>query len=307
MAHPSEGILGGPLSPEAILGLEPASADRLLDRLDADVPVHPGAAQLPERIAREALLFGDTHGDWRSTQAIAEVFLEDPKEYCLVGLGDYIDRPPDDCPNGSVANALFLLSLAAQFPDRVFLLKGNHEAQRRVPVLPHDLPEEVDDLWGPEVDRYTRILSLLERGPWVATSANGLYLAHAGFPTEPVSGDWRAAYQSPSEELLFDTVWRDASQSRHDRGLSPPFRERELIAFLETIGAKVFVRGHDPDLAGRVVDLHRCLTLHSTRVYEQYGGVLYARARLDRPLLSAEDLTILHTETEGRAFGGSGD
>jgi protein phosphatase len=306
MAHPPEGVLAGPLEPEEILALDPEGADRLLDRLDADVPVHPGAVPLPEKIAREALLFGDTHGDWRSTQTIASVFLSNPKEYLLVGLGDYIDRPPDDCPNGSVANALYLLELAARYPDRVFLLKGNHEANRRIPVLPHNLPEEVDDLWGPEVERYTRILSLLERGPWVATSGSGLYLAHAGFPTDLPGTEWRAAYQNPSDELLYDTVWRDASQSQHDRGLSPPFKERDLIAFLEQIGAKVFVRGHDPDLAGRVVDLHRCLTLHSTRVYEQFGGVLYARARLDRPLLSADDLTVLHADSEGRSFDAGG-
>jgi protein phosphatase len=302
MAHHPEGILVGPIAPEKILGLGAPDADRLLDRLDAEVPVHPGAVTLPDRIAREAILFGDTHGDWRSMENIASIFLANPQEYLLIGLGDYIDRPPEDCPNGSVANALFLLGLAARFPDRVFLLKGNHEANRRIPVLPHSLPEEVDDLWGPEVDRYSRILGLLERGPWVATSGSGLYLAHGGFPTGTPGADWRSSYQSPSDELLYDTVWRDASQSRHDRGLSPPFRERDLIAFLEQIDAKVFVRGHDPDLAGRIVDGHRCLTLHSTRVYEQYGGVLYARARLDRPLLSADDLTILHTETEGRSF-----
>ena len=303
MPRPREVPLARPLDPREILALDPEGADHLLDRLDAAVPVHPGALALPSAGgAREALLFGDTHGDWRSTEAIARIFLEDPSSYLLIGLGDYIDRPPEDCPNGSVANALFLLGLAASFPDRVVLLQGNHEATRRIPVVPHDLPEEVDDLWGPEVERYARILGLLERGPWIATSSNGLYLAHAGFPVEPFPPDLAQAYRDPSEELLYDTVWRDAGPSRAERGLSPPFLDRDLGAFLTHIGARLFVRGHDPDLAGRVIYQHRCLTLHSTRVYERYGGVLYARARLDRPLGSADDLTVAHVETEGRSY-----
>jgi hypothetical protein len=292
------------LSPEEILALDGDGADRLLDRLEGEVPVRPGAeeAAVPTG-AVQLLVFGDTHGDWRSTLEVARLFERDPARHMLIGLGDYIDRPPDDCPNGSVANALYLLGLSARHPDRVLLLQGNHETTRRIPVLPHDLPEEVDDLWGPEADRYQRLLGLLERGPLALTLPNGLYLAHAGFPAGDRSASWREAFRQPTDDLLYDLVWRDASQSRFDRGLSTPFREKDLAEFLDAIGARVFVRGHDPDLNGRRLDQDRCLTLHTTRVYEMYGGVLFARAGLERPVRSAREIALVHASTEGKSFG----
>jgi hypothetical protein len=290
------------LGPREILRLGPEDADQLLDRLEAEVPVSDGVATLPSTGVREAIVFGDTHGDWRSTEAVARGFLSQVDDSCLVGLGDYIDRPPDDCPNGSVANALYLLQLRAIYPDRVVLVKGNHEATRRIPVVPHDLPEEVDDLWGPQVERYSRILGLMERGPWAATSSTGAYFAHAGFPSQPPEGDWKEPYRSPSEGLVFDTVWRDAEASAFQRGGAPPFGLRELEKFLDLVGGTVFLRGHDPDLTGRILYGGRCLTLHTTRVYERYGGVLFARVPLDHRVKSGRNVGLEHVATEGKDF-----
>ncbi|MGI0053598.1 MAG: metallophosphoesterase [Thermoplasmata archaeon] len=290
------------LAPPEILGLDAAGADGLLNRLEADVPVGPGLLELPLAPGSEAIVFGDTHGDWPSTVAVAATFLADPGAHVLLGLGDDIDRPPEDCPNGSVANALYLLGLRAAYPDRVFLLQGNHEATRRIPVVPHDLPEEVDDLWGPNVERYHRLLGLLERGDLAARTESGVYFAHAGFPDGLRRSDWRERFQSVAEPMMCDLLWRDAAASQMDRGLSPPFGASELGSFLTTIGARCFVRGHDPDLTGRQLYGGRCLTIHTTRVYERYGGVLLARVSLDRDVGSTEGVVVEHLPTEGRSF-----
>jgi hypothetical protein len=290
------------LSPPEILELGAEEVDALLDRLEAEVPVSEGALEIPGDGPREALVFGDTHGDWPSTLSVVDRFLNSSEKRMLIGLGDYVDRPPDDCPNGSVANSLYLLSLRAAYPERVVLLKGNHEAARRIPVLPHNLPEEVDELWGPEVDRYARIVGLLERGPWVATTSSGAYLAHAGFPSIFRDPGWRQQYATPSDDLLFETVWRDAAASGFDRGVGAPFTQAELLRFLGEINASVFLRGHDPDLTGQLLYQDRCLTLHTTRVYEHYGGVICARLPLHRPLLAGKEIPVEHLPTEGRSF-----
>jgi hypothetical protein len=295
------------LLPEEILRLTPEGADDLLARLETEVPVEPALA-LPETGGiEEAIVFGDTHGDWRSTRAAAERFLEAPSRRALLGLGDYIDRAPDDCGEGSVANALYLLGLKAAYPERVWLLQGNHETARRIGVSPHDLPEEVDLLWGPEPDRYARLLGLLERGPFALRTPNGAYLAHAGFPSEPPAADWKAGFaRATTEEFLIDLVWRDCAASRHSRGTGAPFTERDLDGFLAAAGCTIFLRGHDPDLIGRPVFGGRCLTLHTSRLYERYGGVLVARLPWDRPVRSAAELRIEHLETEGREFNWEG-
>ncbi len=291
------------LAPVEVLGLDESGVDALLDRLERDVPVHPGLVDLPAAPLREAIVFGDTHGDWWSTLALAERFLTRSSERCLLGLGDYIDRPPDDCDGGSVANALFLLQLAAEFPDRVFLLQGNHEAVRRIPALPHDLPEEVDQLWGPDPERYSRIMGLLERGPLAALSPSGAYLAHGGFPSGGTAASWRKPFEEPTDDTLVDVLWSDCAVSRIDRGLGTKFDARALEEFFERSGARVFLRGHDPDVVGRLLYGDRVLTLHSTRIYERYGGVIVARLPLSRTVRSLADVRIEHLETEGQTFG----
>ncbi len=289
-------------SPEEILALDAEAADHLLDALERSVPVRPPYVALSRGVAEEAVVFGDTHGDWRSTQeAVARMSALSPPGL-LIGLGDYIDRFPRDCPNGSVANALYLLSLAARSPEQVVLLQGNHETTRRVPVVPHTLPEEIDDLWGPEEERYHRVLALLERGPLAATTPNGVYLAHAGFPRRLAHPNWTASFDGLDEEALCEVVWAEADLSRSRRGAARPWNARDLDRFLGSTGLRLFLRGHDPDLCGRRLYEGRCLTLHTTRIYERYGGVVIARLRLGSPLGTVADLAVEHLPTEGRSF-----
>lgn len=221
---------------------------------------------------------------------------------CLIGLGDYIDRSPADCGEGSVANALYLLSLAARHPDRVFLLQGNHETVRRLGVVPHTLPEEVDSLWGPDEERYHRILGLLERGPVAATTTSGAYLAHGGFPREPLPVPWSAAFDHLDDVRLCEVVWAECSSSRGRRGVAVPWGAEDLTRFLGASGCHIFLRGHDPDLTGRSLFAKRCVTLHTTRIYERAGGVLIARLPLDRSVWSTDEVSLEHLATEGRRF-----
>ena len=290
------------LSPPEILGLSPSGADRLLDTLERTVPVLPPLARIAGGPGREAVVFGDTHGDWRSTVEVVNRFRAGGEGRFLVGLGDYVDRSPTDCPGGSVANALFLLQWAAHDPSRVVLLQGNHETVRRIAAYPQTLPDEVDELWGPEVDRYDRLLALLERGPIAATSANGAYFAHAGFPRALAAPDWASSFESASEDLLAEVVWAECDASRSRRGGSAPWGAADLDAFLRATELTVFLRGHDPDVTGRSLYGDRCLTLQTTRIYERFGGVIVARVPLGRPLLSVRDLAVEHLSTEGRSF-----
>jgi calcineurin-like phosphoesterase family protein len=279
-------------TPSEILALSPEEADDLLDRLEREVPVSPALVQLPARPFSEALVFGDTHGDWRTTEQVVARFRESQEDRILLGLGDYVDRAPDDCEQGSVANALFLLGLVARHPDRVVLIKGNHELNRWVGVLPHDLPEEVDVLWGPEEDRYHRIASLLERGPYAAVSASGVYFAHGGFPRTFDIAEWQSLFRASDDELTLDVAWGECGASRARHGVVRPFEEVDLVRFLQQSGTRLFLRGHDPDLTGKWVYGRRCLTLHTSRTYARYGGVLFARVPLDRAVDTADAVRV---------------
>jgi hypothetical protein len=293
---PSEAL---PASPEAILRLTPAGADRLLDELEATVPTRPPFVQLPRRTGGVAVVFGDSHGDWRSTLEVVRTFDAGGPSSVLVGLGDYVDRSPPDLPCGSVANALFLLGLAARHPESVYLLQGNHETTRRIGAYPHTLPTEVEQLW-PGSERYDRLLGLLERGPLAATLPCGAYLAHAGFPRGDLGATWTDALARPGDERLLELVWAECDASDARRGAVAPWGERDLDRFLAASGLLTVWRGHDPDLVGRALYGGRVMTLHTTRIYERYGGVLVALLPLDRSLARVEDAEVRHLATEGR-------
>src|SRR5580658_3255650 len=290
-----------------ILALSPADVDRLLDRFERAVPVRSGFVDLPAQGFPEAIVLGDTHGDWRSTLDAEQLFrAPDGGPRCLIGLGDYVDRPPADCPHGSVVNVLRLLALAAKFPDRVFLLQGDHETVRRILPRPHSLDLEVEQLWGADAGRYQRILGLLERGPLAAASASGVYFAHAGFPRGELPTSWRREFDDVDEARLIDLVWSDPEATRHPHRADTPWTDIELTSFLTQTGLRVFVRGHDPDLLGRPLYEGKCLTLHTTRVYERYGGVIVARVPLLSPVRTVLDLSVEHLGTEGRKFPTAG-
>jgi hypothetical protein len=287
-------------SPEELLRLSPEGADELLEELERKVPVHPPWVELPEDAGEEAVVFGDTHGDWRSTEEVVRHVRTGVR--CLVGLGDYVDRPPDDCGSGSVANGLYLLSLAAREPQRVFLIQGNHEVVRRIPAVPHHLPEEIDALWGPDSTRYDRLLALFERGPLAVGTRNGAYLAHAGFPRGKLPTPWTEAFRAPDEERLAEITWAECDVSRIRRGAAPAWGARDLDQFFRESGFHVMLRGHDPDLTGRPLFGGRCLTLHTSRIYERYGGVILAVVPLRPALQSVAQFSVRHLATEGRSY-----
>lgn len=285
-----------PVPPEKISRMEAAEIDALLARLDPQISSESALVHVHPTGVTTLRVIGDTHGDWRSAEAAMEWFLGAPGERAFVGLGDYVDRAPPDCPAGSVVNALFLLSVKAAFPDRVFLVQGNHEAARRIPVVPHTLPDEMERRWGEDRRRYSRLMGLLERGPLAGYTSSGVFLAHGGFPSR-LTSPWTDRFRSVDETLLVELLWRDVAVSDIDRGLSPPFDEEALDEFLNAAGLRLFLRGHDPNVVGQSLYHDHCLTLHTSRIYEQYGGVLAAQVPLDRPVHSTWDLEVVHLPT----------
>ncbi len=279
-------------SPAEVLALTPANADELLSALEASVPVRPPLLEIPAAPGGTAIIFGDTHGDWRSTEAVVDAFRAAGPAAVLVGLGDYVDRTPAGLPNGSVANALYLLDLAAAEPARVVLLQGNHETIGLFPFTPRHLPREVDRLWGPSPTRLHRLEKLLQRGAYAAVLPCGAYLAHAGFPQGPLPSRWQEAFATIDERRACELVWAECDAAHSRRGVVPPWTERDLDRFLSTSGLATLWRGHDAELNGRPLYGARAMTLQTTRVYGRYG-VLYARLPLDRPLTSVVEATLV--------------
>lgn len=281
------------LVPSQILQLSAEGADRLFGELEESVPRRPAYVDLGERPGTSAVVFGDTHGDWRSTEEVVARFERAGPSAVLLGLGDYVDRPPRDLPGGSAVNALYLLQLAARFPERVYLLQGNHETTRKIRAAPTSIRRELDQLWGASPARGDRLFSLLERGPVAATSRSGAYFAHAGFPRGDLPVPWSRSLDSLDEERLLELVWSECDASHIRRGAIEPWDRPALERFLAASDARALWRGHDPDVAGRPLYDGRAMTLHTTRVFAQFGGVLAAIVPLDGRLTGVGDAQLV--------------
>lgn len=70
---------------------------------------------------KNVLIVGDTHGDLDSTLRLTRPFLE-KKVDALVFMGDYVDRG-----KFGFLNFMYIMGLCLAWPDRVIMLRGNHE------------------------------------------------------------------------------------------------------------------------------------------------------------------------------------
>ncbi len=282
-----------PIDPARVSSWPEADVLEALDRWTAAIPARR-LVEVPSIPHQEALIVGDTHADWPTSEYLAARFLlgAEPKAR-WVALGDYVDRTPPELPLGSLRNALYLLSLRAALPDRVLLLRGNHETQRRISGGMHALRDEAEELWGgPGVA--DRIEDLFDRLPLAARTESGAYLAHAGFPLD-TNREWRAALEDDSDQLLLQVVWNDVegSPACGHRGIEQtPIRRDNLEAFLDRSDTSVFLRGHDPDIAGRFLFDGRLLTVHSTRVFG-WAGLTVATIPLGERMRRLEPRSLL--------------
>ena len=96
----------------------------------------------------EAIIVGDIHGDLESLTHILENsnFMEKAKggeNILLIFLGDYGDR-------GSYSPEVYyiVLKLKELFPERVVLMRGNHEGPEDLLASPHDLPFHLNRKFG---------------------------------------------------------------------------------------------------------------------------------------------------------------
>ncbi len=262
-----------PLDPLSIPSLTEADVLEALDRI---LPALPGRSlvDVPDRPGVRVWVLGDTHGDWPTAEAqLKEHVLREGGRDRAILLGDYVDRTPDTLPQGSLVNALYLLSLNAAWPERVQLLRGNHETQRQIPGVLREAHAEAQELFGVGTPVGERLEDAFGRLPLAASLESGYYLAHAGFP-RGAGQSWRQRFEREDEDLLFQVVWNDVDGSpvAGKRGLPiPPFTGPELEAFLKAAGARQFLRGHDPYLAGQYRFEGRVLTLHTSRVFDWAG------------------------------------
>ncbi len=219
------------------------------------------------------ILVGDLHGDLQSLATILKgsKFLDDPAGM-IVFLGDYGDRGAE-----SVEIYHVVLSLKAKFPERVILMRGNHEGPKDMAFFPHDLPDQIMERFGRAGDSiygYLRILfDLMHHGVLV----EGSYLIlHGGVPTNfsAVDDIANAHRTHPETTYLEEILWNDPKEmkgtSPSARGYGRYFGKDITERALQVTDTNALIRAHEPCNGYRLNHDGLVLTLFSCKA--PYGN-----------------------------------
>jgi hypothetical protein len=240
-----------------------------------------GVMVLPENYQEKEIFFvGDLHGDIGALDRaldLVQFFSADGREGpCLLFLGDYGDR-------GLTTLAVWMrvIWLKAQYPERVFMLRGNHEdmleARIRLTDYDQDLPAmglPVTRYWDTFAALYHilegvvgNILMFCEYLPSIAVLPDGMFAVHGGVLPRRRDGDgWKGSaddlkhlqidgltdlrkprvqllmrWADPVDEDDMDLCW-SAYQGKVGARLTSS--KADFLQFSEKTGLDRFVVGH---------------------------------------------------------------
>lgn len=240
----------------------------------------------------DATFIGDIHGDLESLVHILSDsdFLEQygrGKDMTLVFLGDYGDRGFNSAEVYHI-----VLRLKQLFPDRVILMRGNHEGPDDLLAHPHDLPLQFRQRFGAKgEDAYLSIRKLFDQLYSAVLVEERFVMIHGGFPSNAHSVDDLAfAHKThPKTDFLEEMLWNDPDDTINGtlpspRGAGKLFGNDVTEAFLNMLKVKVLMRGHESCYEGfRLNHDGKVLTLFS-RKGEPYSNVHGAYLRVNLSL-----------------------
>ncbi|KHN88262.1 Serine/threonine-protein phosphatase PP1-gamma catalytic subunit [Toxocara canis] len=196
---------------------------------------------------------GDLHGQFNDLVNIFLLIGQPPwKRYLF--LGDYVDR------GGMQLECIcLLLAYKVLYPDRIYLLRGNHECARVnkrygfyddcIRVFQH--PNGIN-IW----EKFQRLFNLL---PVAALIEGKIFCMHGGLsPSMRSFQDIRNAIKplrNPSKGLITDLLWADPDPDIlnwhvSSRGSGFYFGEHVIAETCATLGVDLVIRAHQMCLGG---------------------------------------------------------
>jgi len=200
-----------------------------------DVTIFGRLAVLPPK--GKLFIIGDLHGEQDSLQEILSFLSDRFKEDrdFIVFLGDYADRGTEGL---EVFEELFELKL--RLGKRLVLLRGNHESIEMNRF--YGFLSELYWKLGPDSQEfYSKLLEIYDILPLAAYVPGKLIMVHGGATVPPIT-----LKQIAEGKEEFQLLWNDPLDDDYmpRGGETRGFSEEELDLFLETVKAKVMVRGH---------------------------------------------------------------
>ncbi|KAG7664146.1 PPG1 [[Candida] subhashii] len=162
-------------------------------------------------------IVGDIHGQFHDLLEIFQIGGSPPSTNYLF-LGDYVDRG-----YYSVETISLLIALKLRYPDRIFLIRGNHES--RTITTNYGFYTEVLNKYNGSADVWTYITDLFDYLPLGATIDGRIFTCHGGLSPSCQQLDQIRAVdrfrEIPHDGIMADLVWSDPDVEIMDFKLSP--------------------------------------------------------------------------------------
>ena len=197
-------------------------------------------------ISGRVTIIGDLHGNIRDTIRVITASNWLMSNTILLFLGDYVDRG-----SFSVEVITLLLSLMLEFPNRVYLLRGNHEDREvnktygfRMQIM-EDFGDET--LWT----QFNSVFDYLS----IAAIVNGnIFCVHGGISKHLKKLTQISTMQKPipscmETDLLCDLMWSDPNPEypyfqESARGMGSLFGCVAALRFMKEFSFKNVIRAH---------------------------------------------------------------
>jgi len=221
--------------------------------------------QLLELENLNALVVGDLHGDYASLKEVLNLWSKNYREdHVLIFLGDYVDRGPNQ-----IEVMVEVLRLKIESPQKVFLLRGNHETKSVSST--YGFREELSRKY-PEVheELYVAFIDMFSKLPYGVCTC-GYLLIHGGLAQgfeqpEQLNDIPKSLIDPEDHELALQILWNDPVE--YIEGFIPSPRGEGVYlygpdvtkSFVERNNLKGIIRSHEPCAEGYEF-LHEGLTL----------------------------------------------
>ena len=224
---------------------------------------------------------GDVHGQFYDLLRVFEIFKYPPESKFLF-LGDYVDRGKN-----SLECILLLLCLKIKFPQKIFLLRGNHESAdvNRTFGFYDECKRKVS------LKIYKKFCNLFNILPITSLISEKILCMHGGLSKDLTNINQLKSIKRPTEipdkGLLCDLIWSDPDNliskdfvENKERGISVCFSEKVVEEFTKNNNLDLICRAHQVVEEGfEFFDNMKLITIFTApnymNIFDNNGCVLY--------------------------------